>query len=121
MAETFWDEIGTAERYPPLKDELRTKGSEVDVVFKDDGRRVSAEVLAGVYKQKGLRIKAKDAFVFAVNAGGTMKSFWLNSTNYSVLQKLKKLRDANSGTLIGKRITIKRVSTAMDESNYDFS
>ena len=121
--ESFWDKIGKRRKLPRLNDLLKERGSWVRVIFRDDGKLISKDVIEAALKAKGVKgIRADDMVVFTVEEenSGKLYSFWLRFRNISALKQLKEIRSRNNDSLEGVRIEISRVSTARDRPNWEF-
>lgn len=106
-----WDSIGGFDRFPKLSEELKAVGDTRTVIFQDDGKDVSADILQTALKAKGQKgIKARDSIVFAVKCNQKDYEVWLSATSYSNLRELKQIRDSSNGTLKGAKVKISRVS-----------
>ena len=102
---------GSFEKLPRLNDVLKKTGDSADVVFQDDGKTISADVLAKVYKVKGIKgIKAKDTFVFEAVHDKERKSLFVGSTSYTNLRELAAVKKANKNTLVGAKVRISRIA-----------
>lgn len=106
-----WKNVTTFDRFPKLSEQLKEIGNSVTVVFKDDGKSVSAEILGNALKEKGIKnVKARASEVFHVESKGKSYELWLSATAFSNLNELKGIADQNSGTLIGASVKVERVS-----------
>lgn len=106
-----WDNVGNFERFEKLNDVLMNVGNSAVVVFMDDGRDVSKEVMQKSLKEKKIKgINARDSVVFRVQENKKNFEFWLSATAFSNLTELKIIRTANNNTLIGAKAKISRVS-----------
>lgn len=70
-------------------------------------------------KKSGKKGFARNSIVFTIDVKGELKEFWISDESYSVKRQIKKIMEANNKTLIDVSATIKRVSTATDETNYE--
>jgi len=95
------------ERYPKLNDELKQKGDSKTVVFLDDGKRISADVISVALKNKGIKgIKARDSIIFVVEDNKVKKELWIGATNYTNLRELAAIAD----NLTGQKVKITRIA-----------
>ena len=101
---------GTFEKLPRLSDDIRKTGDEAVVIFQDNGRVITADVLQRVYKLKNLKIKAKDTFVYEVSYDGVRKSLFVGSTSYSNLRELAAIKNANKNSFVGVKVKISRIA-----------
>ena len=101
---------GTFEKLPRLSDDIRKTGDEAVVIFQDNGRVITADVLQRVYKLKGLKIKAKDTFVYEVSYDGVRKSLFVGRTSYSNLRELAAIKKANKNSFVGVKVKISRIA-----------
>ena len=108
-----WKQISNYEKHPKVNDVLSNVGDKIEVLFRDDGKLVTAKQIEIALKAKGIKgIKPRDSEVFLVHDEKTKMDmeFWISATNYSALKELKKIADSNGDTLKNKRIVIERVS-----------
>lgn len=102
---------GDFEKLPRLNDELKKAGNEAVVVFQDDGRTITAEVLAKAYKVKEIKgIKAQDTFVWTVTHNSERKSLFVGCKSFTNLRELAAIKKANKNTLIGAKVKISRIA-----------
>ena len=121
MAGLDWSKYETQfDRFPKLNDKLKNAGDSVVVEFKDDGKLVEADLIKDKLIGKG--IKARDSVVFNVQGDDGQKyEFWLSAQNYSALRELANIRKStDSGTLIGVKVRITRISTDPNQTNFKF-
>ena len=103
-----WDEIDETEfeKLPSLHLDV---GDETVIEFQDDGKLVTKEEMQNA-------VYPRDAFVFVVMEGEEKKNWWVNKNNFTTLRELKKIR--SGGTLVGKKVRLKRVSNSPKEQNW---
>ena len=118
-----WNVMDNFEKYPSVTADMQEIGSKKTVLFMDEGKDVSADVLATANKAKGIKgIKARDQLVFTVQNNGSNASLWISAQNYTSLKELKKVRDSNGGKFKGARCYIERVSkNEPDKASFKFT
>lgn len=109
---SFWDNVsGDFEKHPTLNADLKKVGDKKTVKALDDGKEVKAATLKKANETAGRKdIVAKDSIVVTVQDGEEKRALWLGATNFTNLNELKEIRDANGGTLEGAEFTVERVS-----------
>jgi len=101
---------GDFERLPRLSDEMRKLGDTAVVTFQDNGKVISADVLQKAYKLKGLKIKARDTFVYTVQHNDARKSLFVGSTNYTNLRELAAIKKSNKNSFVGVKVKVSRIA-----------
>lgn len=105
-----WQEYSAFDRYTKISDKLKKVGDFITVVFEDEGRLVSEDILKEAMKAKGIKQKTSDSYVFTVSADptGEKYEFWVKKQNYTIMRQLATIAKT---TLKGKRAVIKRMSS----------
>jgi hypothetical protein len=103
-------QAGSFERYEKLA--LLAKGDKANVTFLDEGRDVSAEIIATAMREKGKtsRVKAQDSTVFVIDTDSGKREFWVKHTQFTNIRELRAVMDANGGKLKGAKALIERVA-----------
>lgn len=117
---SFWDRYTKFDRFPKL--EIKEKGDSAIFTFEEEiPTEVPAEVLAPIYKSRGLKIKPRDSVVFIVNYKGDKKEIWLGSQHYTNLREIASIREANNGNLKGSKAKVTRIAVSSpNEPNLKF-
>lgn len=117
-----WNVMDSFEKHPSINSELKEVGNNKLILFMDEGKDVSADVLASANKAKGIKgVKAKDQIVFTVKSDNAVYSLWISAQNYTNLKELKKVRDSNGGKFSGARCKVQRVSKGeTDKASFSF-
>ena len=111
--EQTWDNIETFQRHPKLRDEMQREGDERIVTFLSDGKVVDEDVIKAALARKNLdRIKSSKSVVFVVEKeeDEEKREIWHRITDFTVLGQLKKIKEANNGTLVGAKVKVKRIA-----------
>lgn len=123
-AKEVMDKAGAFERHPKVNDVLSNVGDKLDVVFKDNGKLIEANVIANVLKEKKIKgVQARDSMIFVVldEKSKSNMEMWLSASSWSNLAQLRAIRDKNNGTLVGARVKIERVEKENpDKASFDF-
>ena len=101
---------GSFEKLPRLSDSIRKTGDSVVITFQDNGKVITADVLQKVYKLKGLKIKARDTFIYEALHDGVRKSLFVGSTNFTNLRELAAIKKANKNTFVGVKVKVSRIA-----------
>ena len=121
--ESIIDQTQVFERYPKLREEMRSKGDVAAVTFESEERVVSEEVVRAALERKGYsNIKAaKSIVIVASDAEGNKKEIWHKVTDFTALRQLKTIKDANGGKLQGAEVRVTRIAAnSPNESNWKY-
>lgn len=121
--ESIIDETQVFERYPKLREEMKSKGDSVVVTFVTEEKTVEADVVKAALERKGIdNIKAtKSIVIVAEKEDGEKREIWHKVTDFTALKQLKVIKDANSGTLKGARVEVTRLAVnSPKEPNWSY-
>ena len=122
--EQTWDDIETFQRHAKLRDEMQKEGDEKIVTFLTDGKVVEEDVIKAALARKNLdNIKSSKSVVFVVEKeeGEEKREIWHKITDFTALGQLKKIKEANSGTLVGARVRVKRIAVGKPgQANWNY-